>query len=193
MKNILTTAIFVAVLCFVQDASAGYLYWAVSGTETVKAGTSDPYKPGVYSTSDIQYTFARVKYTSESEWSDTVSSAATAFSNTSDGSATATYAEGDSFVSPTATTAAILDLNSKDYASGYFFIELYDASNAVVGHSELYSASTLQNFYNASAFNASWGAMNSFTPSPYSVPEPTSGLLLVVGAALLGLRRKRVA
>ena len=43
-------------------------------------------------------------------------------------------------------------------------------------------------------FNQNWASANAWTGgifTPTAVPEPTSGLLLLIGAAMMGLRRKR--
>ena len=72
-----------------------------------------------------------------------------------------------------------------------FFIELYNQSSQKIATADIGTASTLQSFISSSLTDIPTGL--SFTPSPsaFNVPEPTSGLLFLVGGMLLGLRRKR--
>lgn len=78
--------------------------------------------------------------------------------------------------------------------SQYFFIELFDANNKLVGKSEIAERGSLSNYIAASEFSAGFADKNAWTGGKYTstaVPEPTSGLLLLIGAAMMGLRRKR--
>ena len=90
-----------------------------------------------------------------------------------------------------ASVGAVLE---NDPTSQYFFIELFDANNNLVGKSEIANGSSLRDFIAASEFSASFEGKNAWTGgtfTPTAVPEPTSGLLLLIGAAMMGLRRKR--
>lgn len=97
-----------------------------------------------------------------------------------------------------ALAIAYLDTPSTKYAGGvdidslesydnswYFYMELVAADGtSKIAYSDLVDYRTIQ------------GAVQGGTVQPwfvksYSVPEPTSGLLLLMGGALLGLRRKR--
>lgn len=81
-----------------------------------------------------------------------------------------------------------------DPTSQYFFIELFDANNNLVGKSEIAQGSSLRDFIAASEFSAGFADKNAWTGgtfTPTAVPEPTSGVLLLIGAAMMGLRRKR--
>ncbi len=86
-----------------------------------------------------------------------------------------------------------------DHTTGSFFIELVSKVGdgdtwSAVAYSDKVAYSNLGAALMSSAeFNAQWSSINAlgsgltFT----ALPEPTSGLMLLVGAAMLGLRRKR--
>ena len=88
-----------------------------------------------------------------------------------------------------AVDAGVLD----SYSS--FYVELRDANNYSVGATDLVSASDL----NASTY-AGGMAEPSASASPYTytfgsfsaVPEPTGGLLVLIGIMAVGLKRKKV-
>lgn len=71
------------------------------------------------------------------------------------------------------------------YASNSFFIELWDGFD-LVAYSDLADYDTLIHAIPGEGWRT-------WTPVMYSAtaPEPSSGLLLLMGGALLGLRRKR--
>ena len=97
------------------------------------------------------------------------------------------------------TTETIASIWSDTYATGYtFYIELMNYDNG-----NWYTAGTIDNngsnySYNdikANIFSSSSMSMNLATPltsGSAHIPEPTSGLLMLVGGALLALRRRRV-
>ena len=63
-----------------------------------------------------------------------------------------------------------------------------------VCHSETVSLDDLRAYMSAAEFNQNWASANAWTGgtfTPTAVPEPTSGVLLLIGAAMMGLRRKR--
>ena len=68
-----------------------------------------------------------------------------------------------------------------------FVIELYNSENTFVGESVVQ--------YNANSIYtpglASPGGLSLVTASSFSIPEPNSGLLMLIGCAMLGLRRRR--
>lgn len=72
------------------------------------------------------------------------------------------------------------------YSDSNFFVELYNADSDMVAYSNLYSASDLADFIAGSDSQHRYV----WTPT-MNVPEPTSGVLCLLGAALLALRRKR--
>lgn len=75
-----------------------------------------------------------------------------------------------------------------------FYIELYNGGTDPVAKANIGTASSLREFiFGDSGLDIQKGA--GFTPTAgsfQSVPEPTSGLLFLVGGMLLGLRRKRL-
>lgn len=92
------------------------------------------------------------------------------------------------------TIAAANIGNVNDYASKYFFIELFDAAGQLVGYSDAIMGSQLADYKDTSRFTADWantsawgGVGTHFT----AVPEPTGGLMILLGAGLIGLRRKK--
>ncbi len=103
--------------------------------------------------------------------------------------------EGGRSVSP-----VISDLGSTDYSSYYFYVELANYSSATGetttrsvnkdypwSYSELVSSGYISTGDSLSAPSAfANGALDGG-----SVPEPTSGVLLLIGGALLALRRRR--
>ena len=99
------------------------------------------------------------------------------------------------------TTETIASIWSDTYASGYtFYIELMnkdDGGNWYTAGSVNKSNGSNWSYADISAniFSSSSMAMNLATPltsGTAHVPEPTSGLLMLVGGALLALRRRRV-
>ena len=90
-----------------------------------------------------------------------------------------------------ATVGAVLGAGSTE---SYFYIELYDAQNNVVGQSQVVHYDDMSNFITSAVdLSVNFGNMNKWGGGTFSaVPEPTSGLLFLVGAALVGLRRRKV-
>ena len=79
----------------------------------------------------------------------------------------------------------------QDYSSGYnFFLEFYNG-DAIAGYTDKFNYTTLRDaVYVPDAFLPDWADVPlAMTIQP--APEPSSGLLLLIGGALVGLRRKR--
>ena len=97
------------------------------------------------------------------------------------------------------TTESIASIWSDTYATGYtFYIELMNNDNGnwyTAGTIDSGSGNWSYNDIKANIFSSSSMAMNLATPlksGTAHIPEPTSGLLMLVGGALLALRRRRV-
>lgn len=96
-------------------------------------------------------------------------------------------------------SSAVAAILGTDYSSQSFFIELYDADMNARYQSEVFTLLSPSAYITSAVeFNSNWsmtqsagGLGGAFAPT--AVPEPTSGLLLLIGAAMMGLRRKRIA
>jgi hypothetical protein len=100
------------------------------------------------------------------------------------------------------TMASLNDVDGFTYSSlgNYtettsFLIELYNSSNPAekIGSANIGNAQSLASFIFGDNSMAAGGTLGGFAAhaSTFNVPEPTSGLLFLVGGMLLGLRRKR--
>jgi len=90
------------------------------------------------------------------------------------------------------TSASSVGLGLTDLS---FFVELYNDAGQWVGQTQPVSYEILKNSGAISdGLNPNFNAVNSAVGSSsgsYSVPEPTSGLLMLVGLGALALRRRR--
>ena len=85
------------------------------------------------------------------------------------------------------------NLGSTGYDVATYYIELYNAQDSVIGKANISYSSFASSVFGDNSTGAP-GLMNTFNASSsatFNVPEPTSGLLFLVGGMLLGLRRKR--
>ena len=97
------------------------------------------------------------------------------------------------------TTESIASIWSDTYATGYtFYIELMNNDNGnwyTAGTIDSGSGNWSYDDIKANIYSSSSMSMSLATPltsGSAHVPEPTSGLLMLVGGALLALRRRRV-
>lgn len=113
------------------------------------------------------------------------------------GTQLATGATGYTADSPTGTSAAPTSTEIGDGTSGYFYVELVNYANGTVtsankdypwSYNELVSSGYISTGAEAGLpTGIAAGGLDGG-----SVPEPTSGMLLLMGGALLALRRRRV-
>lgn len=175
-KLILLAAVVVAGL----TASAGVLNWQVASDATTET----------WATAGIAV------YGSEiSDHTTAASSAEDYLQNQTATSTATTLVDKQAFDSTYATATDV-----ESYSGKLFYIELYDSNNKVVARSGDYlsfnngqlvssASGSTDNFLSTSAFMADAAIWNG--GAFVVVPEPTSGLMLLLGAAVLGLRRKR--
>lgn len=167
MKKILLTA--AGLLAMVASADS-YLYWMVDEDAT----------------GDYTWNSARI-FAVDSSWNK---APASGFDNKSGWDID--YSAGNTISKDSATfEGAYAQIGSEYLSDAYsYYIELYNDDVAVAHSSGLsYSAAR---FWTGSDFDTSSGwTASSFTAG--AVPEPTSGMLMLLGGALLGLRRRRRA
>ena len=82
--------------------------------------------------------------------------------------------------------AVIFDSSSIETANNYMIAQTSDKTQTL-------SAGTIKNNYSSYTHNLDWGSQAEAGNSWVAIPEPTSGVLMLVGVAALALRRKRAA
>ena len=101
-----------------------------------------------------------------------------------------TYTAGSSVseISPAGEAWSVIDANY------YYYIALFNESGNLVAYSQTFnSAQVASSTFDTADFNTLTSFSGAFTGSGYAVPEPTSGLLVLLGMAGLALRRKKNA
>ena len=178
-------------------ASADVLYWQVNNS-TADANTKSPYSYAVLRASDNSAgSSAGTQYY--------VSENINAAGENIGAGISRTFFE-NSYAGGVMDAAKILTVagNTAYGVSGdslsplYFFLELYDSSGNWVGETSPAQAYTsLVNNGTISGFDANFkgvnAALGSAVAGSYQIPEPTSGLLMLVGLGALALRRRKVA
>ena len=173
----------IAVAFVATVANASYLYWQV---------TDDDY-------TSVEWSTAKV-YLFEDSLADYPSlSGVSAVSNVGFVNTDNTYEQFDVttqsvYPSPLGYVADIGTLNGSSYS---FFVELSNSSGQRVGFSNIQTGVTSSSPYiysDTASLTTALSAVASVTPwhatSYGPVPEPTSAMLMLFGAAFLGLKRK---
>lgn len=88
---------------------------------------------------------------------------------------------------------ANIDRSVAGYDSASYFIELYNDQNAVIAKSSAIAYSSIANSFFSPIASPSSITFQASAGSFSNVPEPTSGLLFLIGGVLLGLKRRRMA
>lgn len=110
------------------------------------------------------------------------------YANDFDGS-TYTATDTTSQIGPSGeTTWSVVDANN------YYYIALFNSDNQLVAYSQTFNAAGVQSSVVDTEDWSSFGTYTgAFAGSGYAVPEPTSGLLVLLGMAGLALRRRKIA
>lgn len=101
-----------------------------------------------------------------------------------------TWAAAQGYLEDDAYAYSTLGAN---YTEASFFIELWNSGSFAAQSTPQTYAQVKNNIFGSNMMNPSIAAGSGFMPtgSTYNVPEPTSGLLFLVGGMLLGLKRRR--
>ena len=170
MKKFLSALLVSGALMASADDS--YLYWMIGDT---KPYTADNY--------------AQVRVKAIKEGSGDISYL-NLYGPSGDDLSTTTVASGDinSLKSDGQALYAKL-ISGTSYSS--FVIELLNDSNKLVAQSATLSyTDALANYYITTANSMTLPAM--WAATSFAIPEPNSGLLMLVGMAVLGLRRRKL-
>lgn len=186
MKKQLVSVMATIIAC---TAFADVLLWQVPSSSI--SGTDVYGKTQTIGTGDYEWNYAMLRYV-DSSTTLTVDTAGTA------GQALAASYEGTSLGERVDSSFGGEDVYSTlPSGSKSYYIALYNSTNdKLVGYSQLVSGDSLSNFKALGEHIASWEGMNSWNGGSSgwtAAPEPTSGVLLLLGAAVLGLRRRKVA
>lgn len=193
-KTVLT---FGAIVGLVATSSAGVLYWTVNDSPSSVSDINENTPSSNVLNDFNNWNQAKLAYYGEAVTKDTF--------NNSGEAMTISPAEKPNIKETVvgrdqATSDFAFDTSSGSYSSGVFYIELYN-NNTLVGRSKEYLTydSAKQTFTSSNGTDVFDGQLSFFDGiqtwnggSAYvAVPEPTSGVMLLLGAALLGLRRRR--
>lgn len=175
VKKILSLLLILG--AFVAAADDSYLYWMV---------TADNYKPGI--------DYATVKIAAKNNSSGAVSYL-TSYSY-GDGAAISGDSVRSAITSAYAAQGMGLYAALGSYASeSYSFaIELFNEGGNYVAQSSVADGGWV-NFSSLAQYiiNSPMATpVATWAPSSYAVPEPSSGLLMLLGGALLALRRRKL-
>ena len=181
----------------VATASADVLLWQVPDNSGITSATDVYGNPQVIGTDNYTWSYAMLQYTtSESIGPSDIAGKenSIAYDADSNPNAVATYWYGQNIGTKVGSGFGGETLSS-DYNSTYnYYIGLYNSSGSLVGYSSILE--NVSQFTAASHNIADWAGVNVANGGSSgwtAAPEPTSGVLLLLGAAVLGLRRRKVA
>jgi hypothetical protein len=101
-----------------------------------------------------------------------------------------TYTAGSTIteVAPAGEGWSVIDANN------YYYIALFNSQDQLVAYSQTFnSAQVTANTFSTTDFETLTNFSGAFAGSGYAVPEPTSGLLVLLGMAGLALRRRKIS
>ncbi len=174
MKKIIITALLVLCGTIVQAASVNWSVNAIQSSPSATVGAG--WVVQIYS-SDVVFSYDAAKAGEISAWQ---SGATVAAGTTFRASGSGTQANGTTV----SYYAVVYDSSSIAAAQNYIISDSVSIETAEGGASINLPFGAMSATVAANKFlNSSWQSVN--------IPEPTSGLLLLVGGALLALRRKR--
>lgn len=163
-------------------ARADYIYWMVdnpaSGTDISGSSKEFNWANAVLTVQDSGSTYVNSTYSAASSAASTVGGTLSS-SQASDFAALETYAYSSI---------------GTDYSSKYILIELFNSQGDwMAGYSAAASSLSSYIFGDNSMSTMPATGFGQGTGATYAVPEPTSGLLFLIGGMLLGLKRRRQA
>ena len=172
MKKLL----FILTVGIAVVANADYIYWMVDTPASVNDFSGTP----------SEVTWGNAIISMQDSGDVTVSGYTPGGSGYLD---SLTYAQAQDFNAIDAYTYASI---GSDYSGKYFLIELFSSDGSWLGSTSASASSVAQYIFGDNSMApmpaAAFGQGGTAT---YNVPEPTSGLLFLVGGMLLGLKRRR--
>lgn len=169
MKNL----IFALAVCVAVAAKADYIYWMVDPDVKVTnyQGVENSWANAILSIQENGDIYKTSTYdSSSSSW------------KMSNGEAKE-YAGYDAY--------AVANLGNASYTDKYFLIELFSDSGSWIGGYSASASSLAQYIFSDNSMSPMPSSAFGQVGATYAVPEPTSGLLFLVGGMLLGLKRRR--
>lgn len=153
-------------------ARADYIYWMVDNP-----ASGYTWENAVLTVQDDNSLYAHENYT--------LASSAASSDGTLSSSNASTLKDMDTYAYATIGS-------SSDYSGKYILIELFNSQGEwMAGYSAAASSLSSYIFGDNSMSTMPATGFGQQAGATYNVPEPTSGLLFVIGGMLLGLKRKR--